>query len=50
MIQMYKLKKYIKGYHFSKLIGTLYNRGITLNCDNYLISFTTNKGACDYEK
>ena len=27
---MYKLKKYIKGYHFSQLIGTLYNREITL--------------------
>lgn len=31
LIQMYKLKKYIKEYHFSQLIGTLYNREITLN-------------------
>nr|DAZ60696.1 MAG TPA: hypothetical protein [Caudoviricetes sp.] len=31
LIRMYKLKKYIKEYHFSQLIGTLYNREITLN-------------------
>ena len=23
---------------------------VNSSCDNYLISFTTNKGACDYEK
>ena len=23
---------------------------VNSNCDNYLISFTTNNGVCDYEK